>query len=43
MITEEERKEKESEETESKEMENKTVAGMDRIDFLTMLEELEYR
>ena len=43
MITEEERKEKESEETESKEMENKTVAGMDRIDFLTMLEELEFR
>ena len=43
MITEEESKETESEETESEERENKTVAGMDRIDFLTMLEELEYR
>ena len=41
MITEEESKERE--ETESEEMENKTVAGMDRIDFLTMLEELEFR
>ena len=38
MTTEEESKEKESEE-----MENKTVAGMDRIDSLTMLEELEFR
>ena len=36
-------KEKEREELETEERENKTVAGMDRIDFLTMLEELEFR
>ena len=35
--------EKEREEAETDESENKTVAGMDRIDFLTMLEELEFR
>ena len=35
--------EKEREEMEPEERENKTVAGMDRIDFLTMLEELEFR
>ena len=35
--------EKEREETESEEHENKTVAGLDRIDLLTMREELEFR
>ena len=39
----EENKEKQSEEIETDEPENATVAGMHRIDFLTMLEELEFR